>query len=293
MFERITKYSVKNILRNKFLSLSSIMVLTLLMFFINILVILDDISYKLIDSINSKLTISLYLDDEYNKNSLEVSDFVWDIWWINEEIIVEYKTKEDILQDMRAKEPNLVKILERNNPLPDTIEVSNISLDNYETINNLIQSRMYLLSNDENQEDYFANYWTQYQRIEDVTSILDILKLWLNVIITIFVFSIAVIIYSVISNFIFYYKDEIYITQLVWWSNIFIYWPFVMQWIIFSFLSFVLNFILFNILLNSLNNNFGHIYLFDFSFWILMLELLLFMFIWGLSWFFSSKRYLR
>jgi cell division protein FtsX len=152
---------------------------------------------------------------------------------------------------------------------------------------------MYLLSNDQTKEDYFANYWTQYQRIEDITSILDILKLWLNAIISIFVFSIAVIIYSVISNFIFYYKDEIYITQLVWWSNIFIYWPFVMQWIIFSFLSFILNFVLFNVLLNSLNNNFGHMYIFDFSFWILMLELLLFMFIWGLSWFFSSKRYLR
>ncbi len=293
MFERITKYSVKNILRNKFLSLSSIMVLTLLMFFINILVILDDISYRLIDSINSKLTISLYLDEEYTKNSLEVSDFIWDISQIDEEIIVEYKTKEDILQDLRAKEPNLVKILERSNPLPDTIELSNISLNNYETVNNLVQSRMYLLANDETQEDYFANYSTQYQKIEDITSILDILKLWLNVIITIFVFSIAVIIYSVIWNFIFYYKDEIYITQLVGGSNIFIYWPFVMQWIIFSFLSFVLNFWLFHILLNSLNNNFWHIYLFDFSFWILMLELLLFMIIWGMSWFFSSKRYLR
>lgn len=293
MFERITKYSIKNIFRNKFLSISSVMVLTLLMFFINILVILDDISYRLIDSINSKLTISLYLSDEYSRNSLEVSDLIRDIWEINSSIVSEYKTKDDILSDIRSKEPNLVKILERNNPLPDTIALSNINLEDYDKVNNLIQSRMFLLANDETKEDYFANYSTQYQKIEDITNVLDILKLWLNIIIFIFVFSIAVIIYSVISNFIFYYRDEIYITQLVWGSNIFIYWPFVMQWIIFSIISFILNFILFSIMLNYLNWLFGHIYSFNFSFWVLFFELLLFIIIWWLSWFFSSKRYLR
>lgn len=293
MFERITKYSIKNIFRNKFLSISSVMVLTLLMFFINILVILDDISYRLIDSINSKLTISLYLSDEYSRNSLEVSDLIRDIWEINSSIVSEYKTKDDILSDIRSKEPNLVKILERNNPLPDTIALSNINLEDYDKVNNLIQSRMFLLANDETKEDYFANYSTQYQKIEDITNVLDILKLWLNIIIFIFVFSIAVIIYSVISNFIFYYRDEIYITQLVWGSNIFIYWPFVMQWIIFSIISFILNFILFSIMLNYLNWMFGHIYSFNFSFGVLFFELLLFIIIWWLSWFFSSKRYLR
>jgi len=40
--------------------------------------------------------------------------------------LVEYKTKDDIINEIRLKEPNLVKILERNNPLPDTIVLSNI-----------------------------------------------------------------------------------------------------------------------------------------------------------------------
>jgi len=72
MFQKIIKYAIKNILRNKFLSVSSILVLTLLMFFINVLFVLHEVSFKLIDSINSKLTISLYLKDTYDKNSLEV-----------------------------------------------------------------------------------------------------------------------------------------------------------------------------------------------------------------------------
>jgi cell division protein FtsX len=79
MLKTITKYSIKNILRNKFLSFSSILVLTLLMFFINILFVLHDVSFKLIDSVNSKLTLSLYINDEYNKDSIDVIDLLKDI----------------------------------------------------------------------------------------------------------------------------------------------------------------------------------------------------------------------
>jgi cell division protein FtsX len=79
MFFRLFKYAIKNILRNKFLSISSVLVLTLLMFFINILVILHNVSFKLIDSINSKLTISLYLKDGYNQNSHDIKALLSEI----------------------------------------------------------------------------------------------------------------------------------------------------------------------------------------------------------------------
>lgn len=293
MFFRIFKYSVKNTLRNKFLSISSVLVLTLLMVFINILVLLDDVSSKLIDWINSKLTISLYVDEKYTKTSLEVTDFIDDIKKQNSDVLVEYKTKDDIINEIRLKEPNLVKILERNNPLPDTIVLSNIWISEYKNINALVESRLYLLVNDENQKDYFANYTTQYKKIEDVTSVLDVLQFWLNIIILIFVVSIAIIIYSIIWNFIYYYRDEIYITKLVWGSNVFIYWPFVLQWIIYSFSAFLSNIILFVLLLSNLNWIFWTIYTFTFSNYILLWEMIMFTFVWGMSWFFSSKKYLR
>ena len=177
--------------------------------------------------------------------------------------------------------------------MPDTVVLSNIAISEYKKINALIESRLYLLVNDESQEDYFDNYTTQYKKIEDVTSVLEILKFWLNIIIFIFVWSIAIIIYSIIWNFIYYYRDEIYITKLVWGSNIFIYGPFVLQWIIYSFLAFLFNIILFTILLNNLNWIFWHIYNFSFSNLILLLEMFMFMFVGWLSWYFSSKKYLR
>ncbi|MDD3145207.1 MAG: hypothetical protein PHV23_03805 [Candidatus Gracilibacteria bacterium] len=275
------------------MSISSVLVLTLLMVFINILVLLDDVSSKLIDGINSKLTISLYVDEKYTKTSLEVTDFIDDIKKQNSDVLVEYKTKDDIINEIRLKEPNLVKILERNNPLPDTIVLSNIGISEYKNINALVESRLYLLVNDENQKDYFANYTTQYKKIEDVTSVLDVLQFGLNIIILIFVVSIAIIIYSIIGNFIYYYRDEIYITKLVGGSNVFIYGPFVLQGIIYSFSAFLSNIILFVLLLSNLNGIFGTIYTFTFSNYILLGEMIMFTFVGGMSGFFSSKKYLR
>lgn len=293
MLFRIFKYSVKNTLRNKFLSISTVLVLTLLMFFINILAFLEDISYKLINSINSKLTISLYVNEEYTQSSLGVTDLINNIKNVSKEISVTYKDKEEIIKEIELKEPNLVKILEKNNPLPDTIVVSNIKLNEYEIVNSYINEKSFLLISNPDSDDYFANYNSQYKKIESIISILTLLKTGLNFIIGIFIFSISVIMYSVISNFIYYYRDEIYITKLVWWSNIFIYGPFVIQGIIYSTISFALSIISLYVLVNYLKISFWEYYDFSIDNYIFLIEFLVFLSVWAISWFFSSRRHLR
>ena len=302
MLFRIIKYWAKNILRNKFLSISSVLVLTLLMFFINILVVLYDISFKLIDSINSKLTISLYLEDKYDKNSIEVMDLIDDIKKIRTDknliddiwnIGVIYKTKEIILDEIRFKEPELAKILERTNPLPDTIILSNIKLEEYDKINFVVENKMYLLSKDEANKDHFSNYTAQYNKIKQVIRVLDMLQFWLYIIIAIFLVSIFVIVYSIIWNFIFYFKDEIYITRLVWWSKKIIYGPFVFQWSFYSLISFLLSLIIFVFILKNINNVFWDLYFFIFEYKIFLLEMLIFITLGGFSWFLSSRKYLK
>lgn len=215
MLFRITKYAVKNILRNKFLSISSILVLTLLMFFINILVILHDVSFKLIDSVNSKMSISLYLDNKYDKTSLDVNDLMNNFYKLNSNIKVEYKSKEVILDELREKEPDLVEILERTNPLPNTIILSNIGLEYYEKVNKIIEPKMYILSQNKENKDYFSNYSSQYENIKNIISVLTLLTTGLYIMIGVFLLSIFIITYSIIGNFIYYFKDEIYITRLV------------------------------------------------------------------------------
>lgn len=293
MLIRILKYSIKNILRNKFLSISSILVLTLLMFFINILYVMHDVSAKLIEWINSKLTISLYLNDDYDKNKVEIIDLIEDIkkipWWIN----VDYRTKEQILDEIRLTEPDLANILERTNPLPDTIVLSEIGLEQFEQLNAVVENKIFVLSTDDTDQWHFSNYSTQYKKIEQVIWILNILELWLYIIIIVFLVSIAIIIYSIIGNFIYYYKDEIYITKLVGWSNQFIYWPFVIQWSIYSFVSFLLSLIVFIFIIQNTNSVFGDFYNLYISPITLFYEMFIFVLIGWISGFFSSRKYLK
>jgi hypothetical protein len=52
------------------------------------------------------------------------------------------------LDDIRLKEPDLANILERTNPLPDTIVLSEIGLAQFETLNRIIENKLFVLSND-------------------------------------------------------------------------------------------------------------------------------------------------
>lgn len=303
MFPRLFKYAAKNILRNTFLSVSSVLILTLLMFFINILIVIHDVSFRIIDGINEKLTISLYLDEDYNKNSIEVIDLQSDIKKAIPEIGIRYKTKEEAFAEMKKADPELVQILDRQNPLPETIRLDDIPLEKYKLLNTIIENKLFILTESQDQKEknswdkYFSTYTKQFERIEKIIDILTALQIGLYIIIVTFVVSIAVIVYSIIGNFIYYYRDEIYITRLVWWSKVFIYGPFSLQGMMYVATAFICSTTLFILLLNNLQyvfdiSDFSSIYRGDLTL-ILGLEWLLFLWVWGLSGFLSSRKYLK
>lgn len=296
MLYRLLKYSIKNILRNKFLSFSSVLVLALLMFFINILMIVYNLSDNLIEVINSKLTISLYLKDDYPKESIDVQKLINDISMQTPNIKIEYKSKDEVLEEMRKKDEELVSIIRSQNPLPATINLSNIKIEEYEKLNYIIESKLYILSDFKTSSIY--DYRTQYLKILKIIWILKTLKLALYIIIWIFLLSIFVITYSIIWNFIYHYRDEISITKLVWWSNSFIYGPFVFQWIIYSIIWFFLSTNIFLLILNNISIVFDqskvkeYVVNSDLSY-ILFIQLIMFIIIWSVSSFLSSGKYMK
>ena len=103
-------------------------------------------------------------------------DFMQDIQKTLPNIKVLYKAKESILDEIRIKEPDLAKILERTNPLPNTIVLSEINLSQYEELNHMIENKLYLLSNDTSDKEHFSNYTAQYKKIEQVINVLHILQ---------------------------------------------------------------------------------------------------------------------
>jgi cell division protein FtsX len=147
-----------------------------------------------------------------------------------------------------------------------------------------------------NQES-FSTYTRQFERIGKVTSVLNILQIGLYIIIATFIVSIAIIVYSIIWNFIYYYKDEIYITRLVGGSKLFIYGPFSLQGMMYVGISFIISSSLFLILLSNLQyvfqlSEFSDVYTGNLPL-VLLVQAIVFLVVGAGSWFLSSRRYLK
>jgi cell division transport system permease protein len=135
-------------------------------------------------------------------------------------------------------------------------------------------------------------------RIQKILSILTALKLALYIIIWVFVAAIFVITYSIIGNFIYHYRDEIYITRLVGWSNGFIYGPFVIQGMIYAFLWFFLstNIFLFwakNISFIFNKEQIQNLVFNNYLIEVLFFQFILFLALWWLSAYVSTRRYMK
>lgn len=299
MFTKLFKYGLKNVLRNKFLSLSSILVIALLIFSVNILVVLHFVSFSIIESVNSKLSINLFLKEEYTRESEDVNLLIKNIESISPEIEVVYKTKEESLKSLKEKNENFWEILGADNPLPDTIIVSGTGIDKYEEVNDKIESKIYLLDEAGLVDNWDKNttYRNQYQKIQKLIWTIKTLQSGLYVMIFIFVASIFVIVHSVISNFVYYYRDEIHITKLVWGDKKFIYGPFSIQWGIYAMSSTIFSFVLFVFILNNLGYLFAETHTYENLLSILnlphlfIIELFTFTLLWALSGYFSSRKY--
>lgn len=239
MIVRIFIYAMKNIWRNQFLSVFSVIIIGVLIFFINIGFIVQSISSTLIEAINSKLSFSLYLKDEYPLNHADIQILLQQIQSAIPGVHIVTKTKEEVLEEMKKKDPELIKIIETKNPFPATIRISSIGIEYYETLNSIIESKMYVLSDFRKKGAY--DYRTQYQNIISIISVLRMLTTILYVIIFFFLLSIFIILYSLMSNFIHSYKNEIYIIHLVWGSKSFIYGPFIVQSLLYVLIGMALS----------------------------------------------------
>lgn len=66
----ILRYAFKNIFRNFFLSASSILIISLLVFFVNILLFVLFATEKFIASVNDKISITINFRDGYNDSQV-------------------------------------------------------------------------------------------------------------------------------------------------------------------------------------------------------------------------------
>ncbi|MDD2565938.1 MAG: permease-like cell division protein FtsX [Candidatus Gracilibacteria bacterium] len=253
---RILKYAIKNIKRNAFLSFSSVLVISLIIFFINILLLVNFTTDELIGDINSRLSMSITFNKGYSSENSEVVELISGVKSISDNINVIYVSSDEALSEMKKYSPDLTQLVETDseNPLPASIKVENIGIGEYDELNDVISKYKGVVIYDEaGFKNNIIAYKAQHERVKGVIQVFNSIKIGIYVIICSFIFSVFIIIYNTIGNFIFFYRDEIKVTKLVGGDNVFIYGPFSVQGLIYTIFSTVLSLLIFIYIIKTVN----------------------------------------
>jgi cell division transport system permease protein len=243
----LLRYALKNIFRNIFLSLSSILIIGLLVLFVNILILVIFSTERFIDSINSRISININFQDDYDSSQVRSTEFLSGAQTSFSGISVDYISRERALVLLTARNPDLATLIEQDsNPLPNSVRLSNIGIEQYAGLNTYIARFRDILQYDQSTLDKkLLDYRTQYERITTVIKMLSMLQVTVYVFLALFVFTVAILIYMVIHNFIFFLQNEVRIIELVGGKPSFIYGPFILQGMLYAMIASILAYVVF------------------------------------------------
>ena len=222
---QLIRYALRNILRNIFLSASSILIIGLLVFFVHILLFVIFSTDKFITSINDRISININLQDGYDNTQIRSIEFLSGVIASFSGVQIDYISREDALTLLTTRNPDLATLIEQDaNPLPNSVRLSNIDIGLYASLNVYIGRFRDILQYDQGSLDRkLLDYRSQYDRIANVVEMLHILQIAVYILLGLFVFTVAIVIYMVIHNFVFFLQDEVRIIELVGGRPSFIY----------------------------------------------------------------------
>ena len=224
-------------------------------FLIFVLLLVEFVMQSLAQSVSSRLSLTLNTKTGLTATSSDIIDTLSAFRAIDPSIESTFSSAKDNLETLRKRDPELAKIVETDeeNPLPSTIAVKNVPIEYYDELDRVIQTRSKSLELSEDTRKSFIGYKNQYDRLRKVVQVLHSLRTGLYGVIGFFLFSVFIVIFHSIGNAVFYFREEIKITELVGGQKRYIYGPFILQGMIYTAIALALSFGIFYFGLYSLD----------------------------------------
>ncbi len=235
---RIVKFALQNLGRNWWLTLMTVVVLTVTLFSVNVLLALNVIADSAVASLENRIDVSVYVkpgatDDE--KSSLR--SYLASLPQVAD---VETVSPDDALARFRERhkeEPEVLKALDEvgGNPLGATMIVHARSIDGYPAIITALDHPAY---RDLIAEKNFDDYTSLIARVQALQGKLRAFGIAL---LALFAFIAMVIMVNAVRVAIFTHKEEIAIMKLVGASGMFIRGPYLVESAILSLAALILS----------------------------------------------------
>ena len=245
--KRVIKAGFVNFWRNGFVSLASLLVMTITLFVIGSILFMGALFNYTLDQIKDKVDINVYFVTSADAPS--IISIKKNLEKLPEVAKITYTSSEDALTNFKKKHENDEQTLQaleelEDNPLGASLNIKAKEPSQYESIANYLQGKDVLLKDGISIIDK-VNYYQNKIAIDRFTKIIDgTNKIGIALTIILVVLSV-VITFNTIRLTIYVSREEISVMKLVGASNRYIRGPFVITGIMYGFVSAMITLVLF------------------------------------------------
>ncbi len=236
-FYRITKMSLVSFWRNRWLSLAATLIMILTLITVSFFVSLMLITNRTTESLRDKVDMSVYFNDSTSKDQITA---IQNILLSRGDIkSVDYVSKEKALESWRErnKENDKIRdlISETDNPLPRSLEIKTVDIEDMEKIDSFLSSKDYQSLVKE------ISYKKNKMLVDRLVRLTNFIKLAGWAMSLVFVLISILVIYNTIRLTIFARSDEIEIMKLVGASDLYVRGPFIFEGMGYGFIGAIIS----------------------------------------------------
>jgi len=229
----------------------------IIIFIFNIILAINFITETSIQSLSEKVDLTLYLKD--NVTNTQVEKIVNETKLLDGVVNVEFTSKEEALQKIKASYPNIYESYEKydlKNPLPASVSIRTKSPDYHQSIEDFFKGSSLsahisnINASEQNSDQEKSIISSVAKNLKKITDISHQIIFWL---IIIFITGGTLIMFNTIQMTIHDRRKEINIMRLVGARIAFIHLPFIIEAVIYAILAVLFNIVLLVILSNQIS----------------------------------------
>ncbi len=241
-FKRIVVSGAVGFWRNGFVSLASVFVMTIALFVIGAIIMIDQLLGASLQQIESKVDINVYFAVEAVEEDMQAVKSRLEA--LPEVAAVTYTSREEAIVAFRERHRGdelTIQALEElgDNPLGASLAVRAASTDQYESIARFLDEQQAQESPQSPVIDR-VNFVKNKEAIEKLASIIDVVERASVITMVILIVAAVVITFNTIRLAIYTTREEIAVMRLVGASNTFIRGPFMLQGIMYGAIAGIL-----------------------------------------------------
>jgi len=203
----------QNLMRNKILTIATILIIALMFFVFNLILALSYATESVIANVGQKLDISVEINPGVENYAIQA--FVDSLKQRPEIKEVVYVSKDEALGKFGSKYPNVISFLDHHklaNPLPDVVRIVNKDVEDNNAIIKYLEEPQFTSIVNQQKLIQDIDQKSRNEKIIDITRFIKRGGIWLNII---FALVAVLIIFNSINMNIHTHRNEINVMKLV------------------------------------------------------------------------------